>query len=83
MYTRLAIELFQEAEAFVFRLSLFTCTRINVTSADRKADLAAEVAGCAGYDIPERWQEGYVFSMVAQPEHGSILAGCCSDGSLR
>ena len=24
-----------------------------------------------------------MFSMVAQPESGSILAGCCSDGSLR
>lgn len=38
---------------------------------------------CAGYDIPTRWQPGHVFSLVAQPESGGILAGCCSDGSLR
>ena len=38
---------------------------------------------CAGYDIPDRWQDGHVFSLVAQPDSGNILAGCCSDGSLR
>lgn len=33
--------------------------------------------------IPERWQPGYVFSLVAQPDGGRMLGACCSDGSVR
>ena len=37
--------------------------------------------------IPERWQPGYIFSLAAQPGRaqgqGTLLAACCSDGSMR
>lgn len=37
--------------------------------------------GPAG-SVPERWQQGYVFSVRSQPG-GPLLAAACSDGSLR
>ncbi|CAK0783444.1 hypothetical protein CVIRNUC_006643 [Coccomyxa viridis] len=55
-------------------------TEKQLASAGPPSDIQHEPTG---YDIPTRWQPGHVFSLVAQPESGGILAGCCSDGSLR
>ena len=33
--------------------------------------------------MPERWQDGHIFSLEAMPNGGPLAAAACSDGAVR